>query len=292
VPFDCDDGDACTLDACDPTASGGTGGCRHLEIAPTPEGPAGDATCADGLDNDCDGAADKSDPQCRLTLAAVSPAEVPLAGGWTVTLTGDGFDAPIALVRICGTPATGLKVVDAHHATVAVPAADVPGTCTVAVTAEGITASLASAVRYIGRDTTTWANTYWPESLDPVAIGATTDQLYGRVWADGVTNVEPKSGGKILAHVGYGPASADPYADPGWTWAKAAYNPACYQCGENYEYFASLKPDTAGSFVVAFRFSIDQGLTYQYGDRTIGGSDGSADGFSAATALGLTVTSN
>lgn len=32
---------------------------------PTPEGPFGDATCADGIDNDCDGLTDAEDPDCQ-----------------------------------------------------------------------------------------------------------------------------------------------------------------------------------------------------------------------------------
>jgi hypothetical protein len=53
----CDDGDACTEDRCDNVGAR----CEH---APTVEGPQGDATCADGLDNDCDGATDAPDPDC------------------------------------------------------------------------------------------------------------------------------------------------------------------------------------------------------------------------------------
>jgi cysteine-rich repeat protein len=60
-PRDCGDADRCTVDSC----NGTTGACEHV---PTPipgaEGPAGNATCGDGIDNDCDGRTDAADPDC------------------------------------------------------------------------------------------------------------------------------------------------------------------------------------------------------------------------------------
>jgi hypothetical protein len=35
------------------------------DCTPQPEGPFGDPTCADGVDNDCDGAIDSADPDCQ-----------------------------------------------------------------------------------------------------------------------------------------------------------------------------------------------------------------------------------
>ncbi|MGH2669983.1 MAG: hypothetical protein ACRDH5_12870, partial [bacterium] len=52
----CDDGDACTRDVCDEDADS----CAVVSA----EGPAGDATCADGMDNDCDGETDDLDTDC------------------------------------------------------------------------------------------------------------------------------------------------------------------------------------------------------------------------------------
>ena len=39
---------------------------------PVPEGPFGDATCGDGIDNDCDGLTDADDPDCQDTGGACS----------------------------------------------------------------------------------------------------------------------------------------------------------------------------------------------------------------------------
>jgi hypothetical protein len=54
----CEDGDFCTDDSCDPA----TGGCDHAPTIAPPE-PV-EVSCADGLDNDCDGYVDSADPDC------------------------------------------------------------------------------------------------------------------------------------------------------------------------------------------------------------------------------------
>jgi len=68
-PRACDDGDSCTEDICDEASRS----CRH-ELRPRPgaEGPAGDATCSDKVDNDCDGLTDAQDANC---LFCTSDAE-------------------------------------------------------------------------------------------------------------------------------------------------------------------------------------------------------------------------
>lgn len=53
----CDDSNVCTDDACDPVF-----GCTHAATTSPPE-PV-EVSCADGTDNDCDGAVDGADPDC------------------------------------------------------------------------------------------------------------------------------------------------------------------------------------------------------------------------------------
>jgi len=53
------DGDACTVDQCD-----GNGFCVFIAPGPGCEGPFGDPTCLDGVDNDGDGATDAQDSDC------------------------------------------------------------------------------------------------------------------------------------------------------------------------------------------------------------------------------------
>ncbi len=59
---DCADTDPCTDDSCDI----GLDECVHDPVPPIPgaEGPTDDATCSDGLDNDCDGDFDTDDSEC------------------------------------------------------------------------------------------------------------------------------------------------------------------------------------------------------------------------------------
>ena len=63
---DCDDGDACTRDTCNEESDT----CEHvLQPLPGAEGPADEATCGNGLDDDCDGLTDGDDPDCTFHYA-------------------------------------------------------------------------------------------------------------------------------------------------------------------------------------------------------------------------------
>jgi hypothetical protein len=61
----CDTGEAGICAAGTLACSGGAEQCLP-DTEPQAEGPAGDATCGDALDNDCDGATDEIDPDCQL----------------------------------------------------------------------------------------------------------------------------------------------------------------------------------------------------------------------------------
>jgi cysteine-rich repeat protein len=58
VAVSCDDSNVCTDDSCD-----GLFGCTHVATTNPPEWP--ELSCADGADNDCDGAVDASDSDCN-----------------------------------------------------------------------------------------------------------------------------------------------------------------------------------------------------------------------------------
>jgi alpha-tubulin suppressor-like RCC1 family protein len=59
----CDDSDPCTTDFCD---EAGDACDSTLTPIPGAEGPRGDASCSDGIDNDCDLQTDGNDPDCVL----------------------------------------------------------------------------------------------------------------------------------------------------------------------------------------------------------------------------------
>lgn len=110
TPVNCDDGDACTADSCD----SGTGACVNDPITPccgngscesgenqcncsadcgTP--PAGESNCADGVDNDCDGATDCNDSDC-----SADPNCASFCGDGTCDPGEDQCNCPTD----CGTP--------------------------------------------------------------------------------------------------------------------------------------------------------------------------------------------
>ncbi len=62
TPVVCNDSDACTTDSCDE----GADACVFNPVPPIPgaEGPPGDPTCLDDVDNDCDGDVDLVDSSC------------------------------------------------------------------------------------------------------------------------------------------------------------------------------------------------------------------------------------
>jgi hypothetical protein len=64
---ECDDGDPCTDDRCDPRAGDGAGLCRNTWVTepPATEGPPGDSSCGNGRDDDCDGDVDSADADCQ-----------------------------------------------------------------------------------------------------------------------------------------------------------------------------------------------------------------------------------
>jgi hypothetical protein len=57
TPVSCDDGNVCTDDSCDTVS-----GCVSLPTVNPPEPT--ETSCADGVDNDCDGLVDSADPDC------------------------------------------------------------------------------------------------------------------------------------------------------------------------------------------------------------------------------------
>jgi len=61
----CDTGDPGICSAGTSTCSGGAEECVP-DSEPQTEGPSGDATCTDGLDNDCDALSDSEDPDCMI----------------------------------------------------------------------------------------------------------------------------------------------------------------------------------------------------------------------------------
>jgi hypothetical protein len=318
----CTVGQTCTAGAC---GGGGPRDCAGEDTSPTAlcsdhtcdengrtcvatprtglyEGPAGDPTCSDGIDNDCDGLTDAADPKCSFAIASVTPSQAPMTGGWTVTVAGGALNL-VTDVQFGGVPAVQIIQVDTAHLGVTLPAAAAAGDVDVTIVDGAIKATLPGGLRYIGYvggGNPPWGNTQSPVVAVSAQVGQPTDPIYGRVYLAGVTDATPPDPTKLAVDLGWGPvdtsvSQVDPYVSPDWKWAPATVNSACTDCGGNLEFMGTVTPDQAGAFAIAFRYSADGGLTWQYGDLTLTDgtgnviTDGSADGWQAANALPLNV---
>jgi hypothetical protein len=133
-----------------------------------------------------------------------------------------------------------------------------------------------------------WCATQSPLSLS-VKTGVSTGTIYGRIYEAGVTNPAGASA-SVLAQLGYGPATANPEYEAGWTWINATFN---VQVGNDDEYQASFLAPATGSYRYVYRVSLDGGGSYTYCDNAqADGGAGSNTGvsFDLQNLATLTVT--
>jgi glycosidase len=129
-----------------------------------------------------------------------------------------------------------------------------------------------------------WANLQWPPTMNhTLSVADRTDDAYGQVWIDGVTN-QPGATPSLRAQLGFGPDGSDPAGNPAWTWVDASFN---VDAGNNDEFVASLLPEQVGIFDYAYRYTTNNGRDWVYADL-----DGIGNGYSSAQAGSLTVTSS
>ena len=129
-----------------------------------------------------------------------------------------------------------------------------------------------------------WSNVQWPPSLShTISVVSRTDNVYGQVWIDGVTN-QPGEAPSLRAQLGFGPDGSNPSGNDAWTWVEASFNG---DQGNNDEYVASLLPEQTGTFDYAYRYTTTDGRDWVYADL-----DGSANGYSPAQAGNLVVSSS
>jgi hypothetical protein len=76
--------------------------------------------------------------------------------------------------------------------------------------------------------------------------------------------------GLVVAEIGYGPPTANPQHEAGWTFVPATFN---MQFGNDDEYQADLATLPAGSYGYVFRVSLDGGASFTYCDIDGAGSD-------------------
>ncbi len=112
-----------------------------------------------------------------------------------------------------------------------------------------------------------------------VAAGATTPLVYGRFYELGLSEAAGANP-FVRAQLGWGPATANPQYQAGWSWTNASYNTA-FVDPSNDEYQASFTAPVSGSYKYVYRFSLNQGVSWTYCDQNSGeGGAGSLTGFS------------
>jgi hypothetical protein len=118
--------------------------------------------------------------------------------------------------------------------------------------------------------------------------GTPVATIFGRVYELGMTEAAGANPA-VLAELGFGPRSANPQHESGWTWAAAAYN-AGFVDPNNDEYMFDLTAPAPGAYAYTFRFSIDGGLTWTYCDNNGAGANSSLLVFETPRLGLLTVT--
>lgn len=104
-----------------------------------------------------------------------------------------------------------------------------------------------------------WGNLQWPYSIQ-VMVNETTENIYGQVWMEGVTDSTGQGEG-ITAELGWGPYESTP--DDSWNWSEATYNT---DAGNNDEYMGNITIATAGQYNYTYRYIYEGDTDYYYAE--------------------------
>jgi len=274
----CDDGIGCTSDSCNAALDD----CVNVWKDGARDGPAGDATCSDGVDGDCDGLVDGDDPDCALAITSISPDHLPVGVTDAITITGAGFGSAAAVKSVrFGTFEAAVLSVTPGRILVEMPAMPV-GRVDVVVEKAHVSVGKAGGFAVEGRESgISWGNWQWPKSAT-ADEGGRTEKLFGQVYQPGVTpGGNPAS---IRAQACIGPAGTLPWASAWWTCWEAAFNVVPPDKPNSFEYAVQIDPAPAGRFDAYFRFSVDGGVNWLYADQ-----NGSDDGCTPDQAAKITV---
>ncbi len=177
------------------------------------------------------------------------------AAGYNVyrsPLSGGGY------VRVNSTPLTGTSFTDSGLRN-----AQTVYYVVRALDHKGNESSPSNEVSALPHYTIGWANLQWPPTLNhTISTINRTDNIYGQVWIDGVTN-QPGQTASLQAQVGYGPEGSNPDGSPNWVWVDARFNG---DVGNNDEFVASLLPDSTGTFDCVYRYTTTNGRNWLYAD--------------------------
>ncbi len=301
----CDDADACTVDACD------AGTCENIAVE-LEDGfdctldacdPATGVTHTP-MDMACDDLVDCTDDECSVDTGCANTPNASncmpgegcdgVAGCQASTITSvfpnDGLATATTAVTIVGTGlTTGTISFDGIAATCNFAGAPTTVTCNVPPSAvgrgdvlytnvSGAAATLVDGWTFTGvlneddvADEADYCNLQFPTTTSSSA-GQPSDTIYGRIFESGKTDVTaggPASG--IIGEVGYGPNASNPTTSAGWRFQPATFN---LEIGNDEEYLGTITIPAAGSYAYTFRFSLDGGLNFTYCDSNGAGSNG------------------
>jgi hypothetical protein len=118
-----------------------------------------------------------------------------------------------------------------------------------------------------------YCTTQFPLSLS-VQTAMVSPTVYGQIYEMGVTEAAGANA-TVTAQLGYGPITANPEYESGWSWNATTYN---VQSGGNDEYQATFTAPAVGTYRYGYRFSFDAGVTWTYCDNNQGDAGAGANG--------------
>ncbi|HEX9386342.1 MAG TPA: alpha-amylase family glycosyl hydrolase [Anaerolineales bacterium] len=146
-----------------------------------------------------------------------------------------------------------------------------------AVDSTGNESSYSNEVSALPHYTIGWANLQWPPTMNhTISVVNRTENAYGQVWIDGVTN-QPGATPSLRAQLGFGPVGTDPATSAAWVWTEASFN---VDVGNNDEFVASMLPETTGVFDYTYRYTTTNGRDWFY---AVSGPNNSSNPFGQLT---------
>ncbi len=106
-----------------------------------------------------------------------------------------------------------------------------------------------------------WCRLQHPEQVT-AKVKTKSDDVYGQVFIPGCSEGEKVCKG-VKAELGFGPKDALPTT---FTYFPAKNNAKFRTDTNNDEYMAQLYSAKAGEFIMIYRFSLDDGITWEYCD--------------------------
>jgi len=198
------------------------------------------------------------DPVIDLEVANTGADTVDLA--WSAAISADAYEIYRSYLSGGGYELVGETSATTFTDTGLTPGQRVYYIVVSRSTISGLSSEPSNEVTALSAYTIDWANLQWPYSTTHTIGINPTENIYGQVYIEGVTEL-PGATTSLLAQVGYGPNNSDPRGNPAWRWSDARYTA---DSGNNDEFFGSLLPETVGEFDYLYRYTTDGGLTWLY----------------------------